>query len=225
MSLPWWERRKSAPRATRSSWSACWRLARKRRCHACSGVLESTSGLLEAAARQMEVSSRRQARESLRRYCFPAQRKAEQSMASTLEPQLLRRGSTHAQQSNSERKIRQPLLAEGTKAAEIEFIVFLSISSHCYSVIRLCFYVFRGPKYPHICLTRSSVRDPVFLHKIVSFSSLFSRPINSEKRPSRHPNNTKKRSRKSVKTISMKSRFLQYMPCENPKNDLEFDKK
>ena len=41
-------------------------------------------------------------------------------------------------------KISQPLLARGTKAACIRLIAFLSISGHCYSATRLCFYVFRG---------------------------------------------------------------------------------
>ena len=55
--------------------------------------------------------------------------------------------------------------------------------------------------------------------KIVAFSSLFSKPKKLEKRPPRLPKNDKSRSRNSSKTISMKSRFLQYLPCEN--NDLE----
>ena len=43
--------------------------------------------------------------------------------------------------------IRRPLLAKGTKAACLDLIAVLTISGHCYSAIRPCFYVFRGPKY------------------------------------------------------------------------------
>ena len=104
--------------------------------------------------------------------------------------------------------IRWPLLARGTKAAGFGLVHFLTISGHCFSAIRLCFYVFRGPKYPGICTLQIQVSRSSFSQKIASCSSLFSRLKNSEKRL---PRNIKNRSPNSLKTISMKSRFLQYL--------------
>ena len=58
-----------------------------------------------------------------------------------------------------------------------------------------------------------------FSWKIVLFSSLFSRPKKSEKLLPRPPKNNKNPFRTSFKTNFMKSRFLQYLPCEH--NDLK----
>ena len=55
--------------------------------------------------------------------------------------------------------------------------------------------------------------------KIPLFSNPFSRPKKSEKLSPRPPKKDKNRYRNPLKTISMKSRYLQELPCENP--DLE----
>ena len=110
-------------------------------------------------------------------------------------------------------KIRRPLLVRGTKAAEMGFILFLSISSHCYSAIRLCFYVFRRPRanlhpqIPHL--------GCVVITKILLFSNLFSMLKKSENRLPRPPKNDTSPSQNPLNTISLKNLFLQYFPCEN----------
>ena len=78
-----------------------------------------------------------------------------------------------------------------------------------FQAIRLFFYVFRGPKYPHDLPHQIHFSESAFLLKHALFSSLFSRPKTSEKRLPRHPKNIKNRSRNSFKTISMQSRFPQ----------------
>ena len=100
-------------------------------------------------------------------------------------------------------------LQRGTKAVDLESVGFLTLSSHCHSASSLCFYVFRGPKKPRICPHQTQNMRFGISSKIVSSSSLFSSLKKSEKRFPRHQQNTTKRSRNSLKTISTKNRFLQ----------------
>ena len=118
--------------------------------------------------------------------------------------------------------IRRPLLARGTKAAGLGLIVFLTFYQSAliaFQAIQLCFYVFRGLKIPHDLPHQIHFSRSGLSLKIVSCSSLFSRPKKSEKQLTRHQTNNKNRSRNSLNTISMRSRFLHYFPCEN--KDLE----
>ena len=87
--------------------------------------------------------------------------------------------------------IRRPLLARGTKVACLDLIVFLSISGHCYSAIRLCFYFFRGLKSVVDPPRQFKVSGSVISLKPASFSSLFSTQKKTEKPLSRPPKNNK----------------------------------
>ena len=92
-------------------------------------------------------------------------------------------------------KSARPLLARDTKAACSDTVAFSTISSHCYSAIGLCFYIFRGPKYLGDYHPQFRNSGSVSSPKIVSFSSVSSKPKKSEKRLPRHQKNNTKRLR------------------------------
>ena len=71
-----------------------------------------------------------------------------------------------------ERKSAGPCLP-GHKGCGDRIPCLLSIRSHCYSAISLCFYVFRGPTNPQIAATRSSVSDLAFHKKSCCFHACF----------------------------------------------------
>ena len=107
------------------------------------------------------------------------------------------------------------MLARGTKAAGFDLIRFLTISGHAFNHQDINSYLFLKPKisvdhHPQIPNSGS-----VISLKISLFWSLFSRPKKSEKRLQRLPKSDENRSRNSLKRISLKSRFLQCVPCEN----------
>ena len=70
-------------------------------------------------------------------------------------------------------EIRRPLHARGTKAASLGLVALLTISGHCYSAIRLCFYVFRRPKYPQICTRNSRTHEALQHKKSLHFQACF----------------------------------------------------
>ena len=113
--------------------------------------------------------------------------------------------------------IRWPLLARATKAAGVGFIVFLSISSQCYSVIRLFFYVFRRPKYHHDLPHQITNSRILTTPKYASFSSLFSRLNKSQKLLPRLPKNDQKPFRNSLNTNSMTIRFFDIHSMRKPR--------
>ena len=75
------------------------------------------------------------------------------------------------------------------------------------------------PSTSTICTTKSRTRDPFFHKKTLRFQACLQGLKKQKKKLPRHPQNTKIRSRNSLKTISITNRFLQYISCEN--NDLE----
>ena len=70
-------------------------------------------------------------------------------------------------------KIRWPLLARGTKGVGLDLIRFLTISSPCYSALRLCFYIPRGLKSGSDSATRSLAQDPLHHKKSLYFQACF----------------------------------------------------
>ena len=112
-----------------------------------------------------------------------------------------------------------PCLPGAPRLRRWSALSFYQLAVTAFRAIKLCFYVFRGPKYPQDLPHQIHFSESVFSLKIALFSSLFSRPKKSEKTAPGHQKNTKNRSRNSLKTISMNTRCLQYFPCEN--NDLE----
>ena len=108
--------------------------------------------------------------------------------------------------------IRRPLLARGTRAAGFGLIAFLLSSGHCYSGIRQCFYVFRGPRCRVDRRPQFHYSGSVSSPKVPSCSSVFSRPRKNQKSGSQGVKKTTK-----FDSEVYKKRILcsQYFPCEN----------
>ena len=100
-----------------------------------------------------------------------------------------------------------PCFARGTKAAGLDLVAFLTSSSHCFSAIRPCFYVFRGPKYPVDLRPQFKVSGSVC---IIKNPSIFKSVSKAQKTRKAAPKASKKQQNptpKSIKRFPWKADF------------------
>ena len=111
--------------------------------------------------------------------------------------------------------IRWPLLARGIKAAGFGIVRFSTIISHAFSYQAICCYPLSGPKSDVDSSRQIREFESFTSPKNPLFSSLFSSPTKPEKQLPRPPQLNKNPPPDSLKSIFVKSGFLQDHPCEN----------